>query len=72
MVAVLFDGTAACIGGAMVVPCSGVEQHPGEVHILGVTTDGSPIVVRGGYVETRLDGTPVHPAETGIEVLPPE
>lgn len=68
----VFDGDAALVGGSMVIPCSGIEQRPGEVRILGATRDGSPIVVRGGYVETRLDGAPVHPAETGIEVLPPE
>lgn len=72
MVAVAYREGAAYIGTAAVIPCAGIEPSAEGVRIIGATRDGSPIVVRGGYVETRLDGTPVYPAETGIEVLPPE
>lgn len=56
MVAVAYREGAAYIGTAAVIPCSGIEPSAEGVRIIGATRDGSPIVVRGGYVETSLTG----------------
>lgn len=68
MVAVAYREGAAYVGSSVVIPCAGIEDAAEGVRIIGATRDGSPIIVKGGYVETSLSGVPMPPRETGIEI----